>query len=87
MAETLNDHGHLESALAGARAQGGFTQLEFPIGKVLYKTAGWIGDPRISPKGDRIAFLAQQLGFQVPDGAAVAGIPVLVQPPWPKGSE
>src|SRR5579862_1670797 len=45
------------SALAIVRLQGGFSQLEFPIGKVLYKTAGWIGDPRISPKGDRIAFL------------------------------
>jgi Tol biopolymer transport system component len=45
------------SALAIARGQGGFTQLEFPIGKVLYKTAGWIGDLRISPTGDRIAFL------------------------------
>jgi serine/threonine protein kinase/Tol biopolymer transport system component len=45
------------SNLAIVRAQGGFTQLEYPIGKVLYKTPGWIGDPRISPKGDRIAFL------------------------------
>src|SRR5246127_2746463 len=36
---------------------------------------------------DRVAFLAEQLGFKVPDGAALAGIPVLVQPPWPKGSE
>ena len=45
------------SNLAIVRAQGGFTQLEYPIGKVIYKTAGWIGDPRISPKGDRVAFL------------------------------
>jgi hypothetical protein len=36
---------------------------------------------------DRVAFLAEQLGFKVPNGAALAGIPVLVQPPWPKGSE
>ena len=33
------------SNLAIVRAQGGFTQLEYPIGKVIYKTAGWIGDP------------------------------------------
>lgn len=33
---------------------------------------------------DRIAFLAEQLSFKSPDPAAVAGIPVLVQPPWPK---
>jgi len=45
------------SNLAVVRQAGGFFQLEYPIGKVLYKTAGWIGDPRISPKGDRIAFL------------------------------
>ncbi|MGA8144717.1 MAG: protein kinase [Candidatus Acidiferrales bacterium] len=45
------------SNLAIVRAQGGFYQLEYPIGKVLYKTSGWIGDPRISAKGDRIAFI------------------------------
>ena len=43
--------------LAIVRQQGGFYQLEYPIGKVLYKSPGWIGDPRISPKGDRIAFI------------------------------
>ena len=32
-------------------------RLEYPIGKVLYETAGWITHPRFSPKGDRIAFL------------------------------
>jgi serine/threonine protein kinase len=45
------------SSLAIARIQSGFGQLEFPIGKPLYKTPGWIGDVRMSPKGDRIAFL------------------------------
>jgi serine/threonine protein kinase/Tol biopolymer transport system component len=35
----------------------GQNRLEFPIGKVLYKTAGWISNPRISPKGDFIAFI------------------------------
>jgi dienelactone hydrolase len=34
---------------------------------------------------DRIAFLAEQLGFKPPDAKAVAAIPALVQPPWPKG--
>jgi eukaryotic-like serine/threonine-protein kinase len=28
-----------------------------PIGKVLYDTAGWIGHPRVSPRGDRVAFI------------------------------
>lgn len=33
---------------------------------------------------DRIGFLSEQLGFHLPDAKAVAGIPALVQPPWPK---
>ena len=32
-------------------------QLEFPVGKVLFHTAGMITHPRFSPAGDRIAFL------------------------------
>jgi Tol biopolymer transport system component len=32
-------------------------RLEFPVGKVLYETAGWIGHPRFSPDGKTIAFL------------------------------
>jgi len=33
------------------------TQLEFPVGKVLFHTAGFISHVRFSPAGDRIAFL------------------------------
>jgi hypothetical protein len=33
---------------------------------------------------DRVAFLAEQLSFKPPDPKAVAAIPALVQPPWPK---
>jgi len=36
---------------------GGRNRLEFPIGKVLYETSGWISLARISPRGDRIAFV------------------------------
>ncbi len=32
-------------------------RLEYPVGKVLYDTAGWISYPRFSPTGDRIAFM------------------------------
>ncbi len=39
------------------RDLGGQNRLEYPIGKVLYQTAGWISHPRISPKGDYIAFV------------------------------
>ena len=45
------------SNLATAHDEGGFAKLEFPAGKLVYKTPGWIGDLRIAPKGDRIAFL------------------------------
>jgi eukaryotic-like serine/threonine-protein kinase len=37
------------------------TQLEFPVGKVLYKTAGYISEPRISPDGANIAFIDHPL--------------------------
>jgi Tol biopolymer transport system component len=43
--------------LAVVRSVSGRTRLEFPIGKVLYETTGWIGHPRVSPAGDRIAFI------------------------------
>ncbi len=48
--------------LAVVRAKAGFQQLEFPLGTVLYQTTGAIGSPRISPKGDRIAFLELPVG-------------------------
>jgi Tol biopolymer transport system component len=44
-------------SLAVVRQQGGKVRLEYPVGKVLYETAGWISHPRISPKGDEVAFL------------------------------
>ncbi len=39
------------------RAMEGSYRLEYPIGKVLYQTPGWICDTRFSPAGDRIALL------------------------------
>ena len=45
------------SSLAVVRDLGGRNRLEFPIGKPLYETGGWIGHPRVSPKGDQIAFI------------------------------
>ena len=38
------------------RDMGGMNRLEYPIGTPLYETGGWIGHPRVSPKGDLIAF-------------------------------
>jgi serine/threonine protein kinase len=35
----------------------GHSRLEFPIGKVLYQSRGWISNIRFSPQGDRVAFM------------------------------
>jgi eukaryotic-like serine/threonine-protein kinase len=43
--------------LAIVREAGVKTRLEYPIGKVLYETTGWISHPRVSPGGDLVAFL------------------------------
>jgi len=43
--------------LVVVRDFGGRNRLEFPVGKPLYETGGWIGHPRVSPKGDLIAFI------------------------------
>jgi eukaryotic-like serine/threonine-protein kinase len=43
--------------LAVVRDAGTKRRLEFPLGHLLYETNGWISHPRISPKGDTIAFL------------------------------
>ncbi|MGI9101498.1 MAG: protein kinase domain-containing protein [Terriglobales bacterium] len=42
---------------AVVRSYGGKQRLEFPIGKVLFESAGWISDVRISPEGTQIAFM------------------------------
>jgi eukaryotic-like serine/threonine-protein kinase len=47
------------------------TQLEFPDGKVVYKTAGYIGEPRISPDGASIAFIDHPLSIDNAGSIAV----------------
>jgi Tol biopolymer transport system component len=44
-------------SLAVVHFDAGQIKLEYPIGKVLYQTSGWISDIRFSPRGDKIAFL------------------------------
>ena len=46
-----------DGTMAVAHYEGGRMRLEYPIGKVLYETSGWISDLRFSPAGDKIAFL------------------------------
>jgi len=43
--------------LAVARSLGGRSRIEYPIGRVLYETSGWVSDIRVSPGGNIIAFL------------------------------
>src|SRR5450830_1626811 len=64
--DLLEDVGHADwspdgSAIAVVRAPEWRYRLEFPTGKVLYETTGWISHPRISPKGDSVAFLDHPL--------------------------
>ena len=44
-------------SLAVVRDLAGRQRLEYPVGQVLYETTGWISHPRVSPKGDLVAFL------------------------------
>jgi len=47
----------------------GKSRLEYPIGKVLYETGGWVGHIRFSPDGRTIAFLDHPASS---DGGAVS---------------
>ena len=60
------------TALAIVRDINGRNRLEYPVGKMLYETGGWVGHPRISPKGDLIAFADHSI--QADDGGAVATV-------------
>jgi serine/threonine protein kinase len=42
---------------AAVREFAGQSRLEYPIGKVLYQTGGWISHPRVSPRNDMVAFI------------------------------
>jgi dipeptidyl aminopeptidase/acylaminoacyl peptidase len=45
------------ASLAAVRRVAGRHRLEFPIGKTLYETAGWVSHPRVSADGARVAFI------------------------------
>jgi eukaryotic-like serine/threonine-protein kinase len=50
--------------LAVVRAVGGKRQLEFPLGTPIHESAGWLVNPRVSPRGDAVAVL--ESGLNVP---------------------
>jgi|SRR5579872_2920705 len=43
--------------LAVVRRVGGKVRLEYPLGTVLYETAGWVSHTRVSPDGKIVAFI------------------------------
>src|SRR6185295_5125015 len=51
------------TTLAIIHDQGSRDRLEYPIGTVLYETAGYVSDPRVSPDGTRVAFMDHQTRF------------------------
>jgi len=56
--------------LAIVRDVDGKNRLEYPIGKVLYETAGWLSHVRVAPQGDYVAFIDHHV--QGDDGGIVA---------------
>ena len=58
--------------LAVVRDVAGRNRLEYPVGKVVYETGGWISHPRISRHGDMIAFLDHPI-----QGDSIAGVSVV----------
>src|SRR5579862_2999732 len=49
------------SSLGVVRESQGQSQIEYPIGKIIYKTGGWISHPRIAPAGNHVAFIDHPL--------------------------
>ena len=62
------------TSLMIVRDVGGKSRIEFPLGKILYETSGHISYARLSPKGDRIAFLDHP--FPLDDAGTVAVIDI-----------
>jgi eukaryotic-like serine/threonine-protein kinase len=58
------------ATLAIVRPVAGKMKLEYPIGKVLYETAGWVSHPRISHDGKLIAFIDHP--FERDDSGTIA---------------
>ncbi|MGB9403805.1 MAG: protein kinase [Candidatus Acidiferrales bacterium] len=48
--------------MAAVRNANGKFQVEFPLGKVIYRNERWIDFLRISPRGDAIAFVQYAIG-------------------------
>jgi len=51
------------TAMAIIRTVDGVDRLEYPAGKVLYQSAGYVSDVRISPSGDEVAFFEHPVAW------------------------
>ncbi|HEY1252093.1 MAG TPA: serine/threonine-protein kinase [Thermoanaerobaculia bacterium] len=60
--------------LAIIREVDGKDRLEYPIGKVLYATGGYLSDLRFSRAGDRIAFLEHPIRWDDRGGVAIVDL-------------
>jgi Tol biopolymer transport system component len=72
-------------AFAVVREVGKLQRLEFPAGKLVLETDGWVSHPRISPDGTRVAFLEHPVYGNDVGYVAVApagGRPERVTPVW-----
>jgi Tol biopolymer transport system component len=67
-----------DGSLAVAYHSQGKARLEFPIGTLRFESSTWIGDVRVSPKGDMVAFVEH--GDPIGDNG-------LVRVVGPKGSQ
>jgi Tol biopolymer transport system component len=74
------------SDFAVVRNVGRKNRIEFPLGKVLYETSDFLGSPRISPKGDRIAFTESNGGRHAISVIDLAGKKTVLSKDW-KGSD
>jgi Tol biopolymer transport system component len=60
------------ASIAIVRRVGGKVRLEYPLGKVLYETAGWVSHPRVSPDGKLVAFVDH--AYQRDDDGTIATV-------------
>ena len=63
--------------LAIVRLASGKMRVEYPAGKVLYETSGWISHPRVSPDGSRVAFIDHPTLHD--DGGSIASVNLSAQ--------
>jgi Tol biopolymer transport system component len=59
-----------DGSMAVVRRVAGKIRLEYPLGRILYETAGWISHPRVAPDGSLVAFIDHP--YARDDGGSVA---------------